>query len=455
MKKIILFLTILIITMVSFTPIIFAVFKEYSLGGNKLSFVIKYQNTGDDNFSDGPRLMSDMIPVIWDTDSSKWKIVSATDSNWYNYTEKRWANAMMPDGKYDYSTPVGTLIDEDDLGSLFVWIPRYEYKISYNNVNDYTLGGSIDINLITKDVVYPTSGYTIHPAFTSGISTNYDNGQWDKEIDGFWVAKFEMSKEKKATTWIEDKISSDSEGNIIGDNVSTRMVSKPNRSAWSRITINNAYTASKQASYNIVNPSILNSHMLKNSEWGAVAYLAYSTFGANTQPNINNIIFSDKSTVTGYSSTTPSEGAFGGPINPERLYHTYYGVKASTTGNIYGVYDMNGGTNEYTAAHFTGSPKPLDTNVSNAKYYTVYEPGTISNVGKIGDATFETFRWDKNAAGSDSVAPAIYTSSMYFLRGGAVSNGGGSSKSGIFASYQLNSTILSNYRGFRTVLIIE
>ena len=117
------------------------------------------------------------------------------NDNWYDYKESKWANAVTEDG------------------SMWVWIPRYAYKIEYENPNNKSEGGTIHIKFLvgTTDNYYDddgnlqkaeratsatetvdtTSDYYVHPAFTNESSINYANGGWDKELTGIWVAKFE------------------------------------------------------------------------------------------------------------------------------------------------------------------------------------------------------------------------------------------------------------------------
>jgi len=67
----------------------------------------------DISYANAPVLAKGMRAVIWDDGTSTW--IDAKDpndpykQNWYNYEEKRWANAMTADG------------------SMWVWIPRYAY----------------------------------------------------------------------------------------------------------------------------------------------------------------------------------------------------------------------------------------------------------------------------------------------------------------------------------------
>ena len=117
------------------------------------------------------------------------------ENNWYDYKTCKWANTVTEDGSY------------------WVWIPRYAYKIEYNNPSDKSQGGTIDVKFLIgttdqyyddegniqtakrakskEEVVDTTSDYYVHPAFTDESNIDYANGGWDKEIPGIWVAKFE------------------------------------------------------------------------------------------------------------------------------------------------------------------------------------------------------------------------------------------------------------------------
>ena len=158
-----------------------------------------------------PALSKGMIPVKWDTSKAKWVICTKNDPEWYNYNESKnqWANVMLCDGTYNESTAVGTEVAEEDLGSMFVWIPRFAYKITsgYHGSPE----GGMDVKFLigrtdktedgAKVVEYNATttsnyskfpdGYVVHPAFKDGSSTGYSSGEWKSEVLGIWVAKFQ------------------------------------------------------------------------------------------------------------------------------------------------------------------------------------------------------------------------------------------------------------------------
>ena len=87
------------------------------------------------------------------------------------------------------------------------------------------------------------------------------------------------------------------------------------------------------------------SHLIKNSEWGAVAYLSKSQYGLSSIDiaiNSRNLYNDTKNVYagTGYNNQKQEWNDT----------HIQFKNSASTTGNIYGVYDMSGGTWKRTAA---------------------------------------------------------------------------------------------------------
>ncbi|MDD4733404.1 MAG: prepilin-type N-terminal cleavage/methylation domain-containing protein [Bacilli bacterium] len=243
----------------------------------------KAKNCNDMTYSENilngadPVLGSNMIPVRISDDGT----VTYADlkDGWYDYTNKEWANAvMLSSGTYN----VGDIIPESAIRSYFVWIPRYKYKIF--NEGLYTgvisskptesIAQSIEIEFETKDVTASTGStkgsWLTHPAFTS-FNTN-----------GIWVGKFETGYLGATTTSQAQVNSSDS----------SKIIVKPDVFSWRANTLYNMFVAAYN--YNRSNDS----HMMKNTEWGAVAYLSHSKYGINKEININN----NSAYKTGYSA---------------------------------------------------------------------------------------------------------------------------------------------------------
>ena len=249
------------------------------------------------------------------------------------------------------------------------------------------------------------------------------------------MGKFEISSETPSAT--------DGGGNSIA--LTPRIL--PNVVSWRYNRVSNQWKVIKdmQVTNNIygldTNTTVVDTHMLTNMEWGAVAYLTHSKYGRCTGGDASTCtevtINSNSSYKTGYSNSTS---------NP---YTTTNGQLASTTGNIYGVYDMGGGANEYVMGNvssvsgsYTYQAKNAGSNYTysgNEKYVTPYAYGTTEidqvayNRARLGDATGEIVTATGGSRGwySDS---SLFASSSYpwFLRGGDYYYG---SNAGVFYFY--------------------
>ena len=154
---------------------------------------------------------------------------------------------------------------------------------------------------------------------------------------------------------------------------------------------------------------------MKNSEWGAVVYLAQSTYGF-IGVGQTDIAVNSKNLNNGGVSTTKADGnnqasvyAVTGYNNSNKEWNDG-GENASTTSNIYGVYDMSGGLWERTPTYVAnghtnlrkhgeniGYENGVQKNVST-KYTTAYSKGTSDGSQKnweanpkiYGEGAFET-----------------------------------------------------------------
>ena len=301
----------------------------------QINFVSKYSEpllNGTD-----PVLSEGLIPVTIDNNGIVKK--ASLGSKWYSYQEKQWANAIiLNDASIVYAD--GETIPESNIESYFVWIPRYRYKI-FNDGNYPTQTGTLENNSLASkvqeiEVVFEnknttrSNGSTVgtfltHPAFTSF------------DVNGMWVGKFETGY--KGST---DTASSQKNVNEPGS-----VQIKPNVNSWRSIQVANAFYTSYDYKRDY------NSHMMKNTEWGAVAYLQHSKYGSMSSVRFNN----NSNFVTGYASVKePTCGytgnneecnKYGTDSSVTKAYNTSVGYLASTTGNISGVYDMSGGSQEY------------------------------------------------------------------------------------------------------------
>jgi len=195
--------------------------------------------------------------------------------------------------------------------------------------------------------------------------------------------------------------------------------------------------------------------MAKNSEWGAVAYLLQSKYGkygkygnanytgANKQVMINNC----SNMITGVGAD--SQDASSSTSTTSNRYTTAKGQAASTTGNITGVYDMNGGAWEYTMGVYNKTVGNSGINFSNidAKYYDNYTSTTATSACSsgvcYGHALSETSGWYSD------LESFVNSSNPWFLRGGGFNS---TSNAGVFSFNSSTGNGNSN-RSFRVVLV--
>ena len=377
-----------------------------------------------------------LIPVYHN--GSSWVDLTSNSTedewnNWYSYdtTNKKWANARTKDG------------------SMWVWIPRYEYKID-------STAKTIDVRFIPTSTKNGTSGYTtdstgivrssddyiIHPTFMDDTANSFDNGGWDSELAGFWVAKYPAGWQNgiDGATSIGTPVNSSATYASSGSNTSyagstttgtamTLPVFKGNNYAYNYITVGDAYKLSQTiaSSNSFYGLSGVDSHLEKNSEWGAVAYLAHSKYGVNGQDLIKQNTINKSNSPTGAYAVT----------SPETVTNT------STTQNITGVYDMSGCVWEHTASFLSGGTTTYTTGIptgSSNKYVTLY----VDKNGKLGDATKETSGWN-----GDYATP-VDTKNPVFGRSGNF--GETNSDCGVFAFVNSYGGYASGV-GFRTVLV--
>ena len=368
--------------------------------------VINPNNLYEDEVLNGanPVIGPEMIAVTIADDG---KVTYAdSDKKWHDYENKEWANAVILVDSPSKTYYVGDTIQESDIESYFVWIPRYRYKLFHANQADgigTQLSGSIahtiEIEFESKDT--PVSNGTqdgkwlTHPAFT-----NFD-------VNGIWVGKFETGY-KGATSIASSEVSSSDP---------TKIQVKPSVYSWRNNSVGNFF----KAMYNYNRG--LDSHMMKNTEWGAVAYLSHSKYGINTNIRINNNL----NYLTGYAANMANAAE---SAEDNQLFNTQVGYLASTTGNITGVYDMSGGAYEYVAGHLDGdvgnSGLTLDE-IRNKydKYIDVYDKNaTNTSYSKriLGDATGEMGPFYNNAGylnnWYDDYSAFVEQTYPWFNRGG-------------------------------------
>lgn len=193
-----------------------------------------------------PLLTEDMMAVkmYYDDEGSIYSepVKDIYDEDWYDYSNvsPNWANVKMNDNRY------------------YVWIPRFAYKIQefYAGTNySHIPASAISIvflkettNYMANEEVLP-AGYQVHPAFKYPDS----NGNMI-DVPGFWVSKYNVND------LVDVVYKKTGEGDLI-------------LGALEEVELTKLHGTSESVT------TQLESHLLKNSEWAAIAYLSLATAG--------------------------------------------------------------------------------------------------------------------------------------------------------------------------------
>ena len=324
--------------------------------------------TSDKSGALAPLLTNNMIPIYFNYSEGEgsWRKADVTNEpgphQWYNYGERIWANVAVFKTTAIYNTyksaSIGDIINPNDVAAYFVWIPRFRYLIfNVDEINTPT-NQRIRINFEDNENTYTFSvkngNYTTHPAFILPYVKIVDGKIYQDTLDGFWVGKYETTGTTGETT--------------IKNGLTALKLNYVNQ-----FNVGNNFNNQKSLNH----PS----RMMKNTEWGAVAYLSQSKFGMKGNPEYFGL------REVGNNSTIYTGGG-----QQTYAYANNTNLVQSTTGNVFGIYDMVGGNSErmlnffeVSGTKYPSTPAPPIDNEN----YDLYTQGGIIN----GDATNETNNW--------------------------------------------------------------
>ena len=360
-------------------------------------------------------------------------------NRWYSYESSgeykgRWANAVTVKEAnrqtYLNANP-GTIIPMDDITTMWVWIPRF------NAVTPSNYNGGTQAKPNAIDVTFVKQNETAIDAFTFG----------DKQLSGFWYGKFETSHTTLASSTTNNNLGCTNEtcSNANG------IIIKPNVTSLRYNSVSSFFFASRSMeqagnSFGFVSTEV-DTHMSKNNEWGAVAYLTQSIYGRCENSTTCTEVYINNSSeyYTGRSGgniggSTPINGTYTDQTSTTNSntygFYTYddylldyntntkgnkvkgKGTGASTTGTIYGIYDMSGGANEYVMGVYNKTIGNSGfSSLPDIKYYNNYAGSSYT-----GHALTKTVGWYSD------YASFVNASNPWFRRGGFVN----SSIAGVF-----------------------
>jgi len=433
-----------------------------------------------------------IVPVTYtgDTTTPEWQV--ADDTNWCDYNSSQWANAvsLKADKVAEYkAADPGTVVLDDDVLGYWVYVPRYAYQVQRFSPSDPAIcgdgtttadtitnpggvcvnKGATAFNIAFETAIAPkstpaaTGDWATHPAFTFGTT----------ELNGIWVGKFDTSY-------------GTADYNTVNEVKTDSVYVKPDQFAltWQDIAYQFLTAQDVSTQHNLT--ASTDTRMMKNDDWGAVAYLATSGYGRGaTEVWINNACYRGYP-ITGRTGSSVSAGNYCYPdidsmIADTTGTHAYYsaiGPNASTTNNVYGVYDMSGGAWEQTLSNYNkatgssgfvaGSTTAFSVSGTDVpdKYFNFYMNPPFSgypdsNFGFCtwsicgGQATFETLAVSSVSSNNQSwfgdTSYFVYAgggSGSWALRGDAFGYG---ATAGLFANNMGPGGSAVSYVGFRIV----
>lgn len=276
-----------------------------------------------------PILYDRMIPVYYS--EGEWRIADKTNSEldrlWYDYGQPRWANAVIVDtDRYDNSS-TGTIISNEDVLGYYVWIPRFKYKL-WNSGSDIT--DSYDAYGTGVDIIFESGVNSSGVAKCISDKCIANNGEYlthpafSDNLRGFWISKYEISEG----------------GKFI-----------PNTNSMKNNSLDNYTNIIGNLSITYGLDSVLDSHIITNLEWGATLYLSHSKYGLCTNSGCK-------------------------AIGINKSYVSEANKQDTTTGNVYGVYDMSGASAEYAVSDIGLGSALSEVRISENEtwYHGLYTP---------------------------------------------------------------------------------
>ncbi len=454
---------------------------SYALDQVTGKYVLDLINTSSEYLKDSyicPNTTSNICDEIYKivdiTYGHMWsaEVTDATINSYVSYTSKNIENEFS-------KKEIGEEIPLDKISTMWVWIPRYTYtylntntpqEISIKFEKGTSSSGTIKCvdNVTYTGTTSETCTDTTNSSLKTGIST-YTHPAFtfgEDELTGIWVGKFTNSSYiiKKPDEIVENNIIIKPNETFLKLSASEafktiRTMEKTNNMYKFNQKNDTMFNWNGELSYDSNN---IDTHMMKNMEWGAVAYFSHSKYGRCTNSICEEITINNcTEAITGIGgNTVDANYSSSACTTTENKYNGSKGKKASTTGNIYGIYDMSG-NDTLVMGNVTSSSNQFQpskagnwntTTYPLAKYYDNYSNGGSSDTyqrGKLGDATVEMAptRASSDNWYSDYTIFPYYTES-WFIRGGSYVS---DSDAGIFAFESGN----GDDKTSRSILVIK
>lgn len=356
-----------------------------------------------------------LIPVIYEKTGDKegyWikADINNNESLWYDYDNGIWANAVLLDNnnyKKYYNSPVGTEIEIGDIKGFYVWIPRFKYYIinnsNYTNYERMTnivfeKGNATTGTVICQDKISNKDDKHVYSEACSdnkyhhiyeNLSTYTHPAFNDK--NGFWVAKFLMGEGEKVLPNVNILKKKISDAYKVSNNYKNAHVLTNMEYASVILLSNSMYGKTGNSMYND-GESTTFQRIYANS-------YVYDMTGCASEYNMysKGFLLSESKKCIEYNDLTNLTHV----SNSVNYPIAYSGAGASSTGTIYGVYDLASIGGELVSAYLLDEDGKvdIDNNFYDAYSYSDYigKVASSNNVYnlyryKLGDAIKEHYR---------------------------------------------------------------
>lgn len=120
----------------------------------------------------------------------QWKIATINDADWYNYDDGIWATVLVTEEQ----KVVGDIVTKDD-GTVYLWIPRFEYNPNPENETGYKVNFLYKNTekIITKKVNGETS--LISRDFSEGNTTVQTIPSEFSNVTGVWIKNLNLNQD--------------------------------------------------------------------------------------------------------------------------------------------------------------------------------------------------------------------------------------------------------------------
>ena len=385
-------------------------------------------------------------------------------SVWYDYSAdvKQWANAVTVKNPESYKNITSeTIVNDSDILGYWVYIPRYAYKVMRRDASDKAVSdttashnGGFEIKFETASdpkktpvkcnrtgqdyqtcvgasaLEYPTdsadkdkTAWATHPAFSWG--TDADGYE---EMNGFWIGKFETTEpQDKQTsgffvpTILPNAVPLGAPGydsydvpywSSLGDLYNTgKMFGVEDKdNIYGGAGSGDVSSNFRQNNHNL---SISTSHVVKNSEWGAIIYLSSSKFGIGMEYAIRPNLYVDSNYTT---RTELAMGAYGRNNIPSiadgftQVPRPPYAQVYNMTNSASCTWETCGGDATYEVSTSTIYPMGAGGSVASSQAYSMWGSAYGSFVSMTSSGTNPAGPWFTRGLGADIITSGMATS---------------------------------------------